>query len=160
MVLEKINDLAHTPASLAYLSIPESGKFRPLESTDFTNISNTLTNKAPHEVGDVTPFHKGFLLTSIVNSSGIWAPAADKKFVVTDIQISIDGSTNAVLFHEGATETNTSKWVGRFRGGSKSNVALNFRYPYVAESGGSVLYIRTETSAETMGTIHGYEINA
>ncbi len=160
MVLERINDLAHTPASLAYLSIPESGKYRPLETTDFTNISSTLTNKAPHEVGDVTPIHKGFLLTSIVNSSGLWSPDPSKKFVVTDIQISIDGSTNAVTFHEGSLETDTSKWVSRFRGGSKSNMSMNFRYPYVAASGGSVLYIRTETSTETMGTVHGYEINA
>jgi hypothetical protein len=155
MVFQRLNDLNHKAAKVMFLYVPESGVYRALETND---IPSNLP-KAPHDIGNYTPFHKGFNLTQIVNSSGFWTPAANKKFVVTDIQISIDGSTNAVLFHEGPTETNTTKWVARFRGGSKSNTSVNFAYPYVAASGGSILYIRTETSSETMGTVHGYEIS-
>lgn len=149
MNVYNLSELNHTAAEAAYLYVPTGGYFRPVYDTDYKH-SNA------HNV-EVSGFHKGFTLTSVINSSGIWTPAADKKFVVTDIQLSIDGTTNAVLFHEGASETNSLMWVARYRGGTKTNVNTNFVTPYVAASGGSTLYIRTETSSEVMGVIHGYE---
>jgi hypothetical protein len=114
----------------------------------------------PHRYGS-QPKHFGFgFEAAIVNGSGLWTPAHNKRFIVTDVQMSIEGNNSVVILFESGNNNliNPLKWVSCVRGAAQSiNFSSNFTTPYVADSIATPLMIAVSTSAFVYGVICGYE---
>lgn len=116
---------------------------------------------APHRVG-FQIVHKDFSYTNNQTGAVVWTPESGRKFVVTDINYSVDGSNNSsVVFFD---ETNSSgNIVSQLRLVPPANlgsiVNQSFTIPYVSLSGNNRLKISTSGNPMVLGVVHGYEIH-
>jgi len=113
----------------------------------------------PHKYGS-TAKHFGFGFNSAVTASGLWYPDHDKRFIVTDVQMSVDGNNAVVTIYESGNGNlnDPNRWVSAVRGAAQAlSTSINFRTPFVASSTGSPLMINCSSTAYVYGVVCGYE---
>lgn len=125
------------------------------------------TGAAPHNFG-YTLVHKDGEYTTAQTGTVLWTPTSGKKFAVTDITISVGGTTSGVVTLFDATSATTTYTAGTtpaiFRGAfapstsSSPGAIKSFNVPYVSTTANNVVHITTSAAMTVYVQLNGYEI--
>jgi len=142
--------------------------------THVVNVSNSQqllagidTGAAPHNFG-YTLVHKDGEYTTAQTGTVIWTPTTGKKFAITDITISVGGTTSGVVTLFDAITATTIYTAGTtpaifratFAPSATSNpgTVKSFNVPYVSTTANNVVHITTSAAMTVYVQLNGYEI--
>lgn len=136
-----------------------AGSVIGVASEEACTLEGIENSAAPHKFG-FAAVRKGFSFTTTQTAASIWAPATGRKFVVTDLILSVATDGNVKIFDETDAAAN---WLINadftVTGVAGSNqFPINLRTPFVSSTTNNNLKITTSTTMTVRGTVFGYEI--
>lgn len=130
-------------------------------------LSAIDTGFAPHNFGDVL-VHKDAEYTTAQTGTVIWTPTTGKKFAISDLTISVGGTTSGIVTIFDAVTATTTYTAGTtpaiFRGTfapsttANPGVAKSFNIPYVSAAANNVVHVTTSAAMTVYIQLNGYEI--
>lgn len=125
------------------------------------------TGAAPHNFG-YTLVHKDVEYTTAQTGTVIWTPTTGKKFAVSDLTISVGGTTSGIVTIFDAVTATTTYTAGTtpaiFRGTFAPSATANpgviksFNVPYVSAAANNVVHVTTSAAMTVYIQLNGYEI--
>lgn len=128
-------------ASLLNATVTQLAKDRTITS------GNITTHKGEP---DYTPVKKKGFYTTIQEDTELWAPASGKRFVITDIIVSV-GSTMLVYLKD------DSEMIWRWHFASYGGAVINLQTPDESEAINNILSITTSAPGYCSIKVLGYE---
>jgi len=98
-----------------------------------------------------TKVHKDDQQTTAQTNTTLWDPTGGKKFVITDIIISVDTAMTVTLKDEAAV-------IFEFYFAANGGCVINLQTPYESTTADNILKYTTSTNGKTSITIEGYEV--
>ena len=130
-------------------------------------LSAIDTGFAPHNFG-YTLVHKDAEYTTAQTGTVVWTPTTGKKFVVTDITISVGGTTSGIVTLFDAVTATTTYTAGTtpaiFRAAyapstnSSPGTVKSFNVPYISAAANNVVHVTTSAAMTVYIQLNGYEI--
>ena len=130
-------------------------------------LSAIDTGFAPHNFGDIL-VHKDAEYTTAQTGTVIWTPTTGKKFAITDITVSVGGTTSGVVTLFDAIAATTTYTAGTtpaiFRAAyapstnSSPGTVKSFNVPYVSAAANNVVHVTTSAAMTVYIQLNGYEI--
>ena len=130
-------------------------------------LSAIDTGFAPHNFG-YTLKHFDGEYTTAQTGTVLWTPTTGKKFAITDITISVGGTTSGIVTLFDAASATTTYTAGTtpaiFRGTfapsttANPGVVKSFNVPYISTTANNVVHVTTSAAMTVYIQLNGYEI--
>jgi hypothetical protein len=170
---------AITPTSGAYYKIPVTG-FRGLRARTATTLGAAVTlffvgdahdmfhdmTPPPHNIG-YTQVHRDGEYTTTQTTTALWIPTTGRRFLITDMTISVGGSTGGIVtvFDSAASTafsagTTPAIFRGDFKPTTQSSPGIikTFPVPYTSTTVNNRVHVTTSGAMTVYIQINGYEI--